>query len=190
MNPDTPSNPRGERGTPDDAAAPDIGALSGLGPMRPAEFSDEALEGAAQRTGGFVGSMKTNAVSQLNAQKTRATDQLENIAASVRQSTRRLREEQHDAVAAVLERGVNELERFTTTLRERDINEFIADLERFGRQQPALLLGSSFVAGLALARFAKASNPGRGWTRSTRIAGSSYSRSNRPGEGVTGQENL
>jgi hypothetical protein len=201
MNPDTPQfEPgRGEKSAQNrvaDAAESDLGSVplgtafdAGLGP---AELSDETLEGRRrEKSGGFVGTVKERAASQLNAQKVRATDQLDNIAQSVRQSTRRLRDENHEAVAAVLERGVNELERFTTTLRERDINEFLADLERFGRRQPALFLGSSLLAGVLLARFSKASDE----AGARRFGGnparpSRYNPFSRPEDGFAGQESL
>jgi hypothetical protein len=161
----------------------------GLGsPLGPAEYADQALEGEFETSRSFLGSVKSKASTQLNAQKLRATDQLDNFTASLRQSTQQLREEHHDAVAALLERGVAELERFTTTLRERDVNEFIADLERFGRRQPVLFLGSTFAAGLLLARFAKAAEPGTG--RNGRTARSPYHPYNRSGQGMTGQESL
>ena len=191
MNPDNPQTGRRRSGSSaregaDSAAASDIGSsslASGFdNALGPAELTDQAVEGrGAQRTSGrFVGSVKEKATSQLNAQKSRATDQLDDFAASVRQSTQRLRAEHHGAVAAMLERGADELERFAATMRGRDVNEFIADIERFGRRQPALFLGTSLAAGLLLARFAKASD---------RAPGNSNPFS-RPGEGFTGQESL
>jgi hypothetical protein len=192
MNPDSPQAGRRANGGSENAPAahadsPPPGMGPGLGsPLGPVEYADQTMEGA-QGTRSFAGSVKSKAASQLNAQKRRATDQLDNFTASLRQSTQQLREEHHDAVAALLERGVSELERFTTTLRDRDVNEFFADLERFGRRQPVLFLGSTFAAGLLLARFAKASEPGTGWSgRPAR----SYKPFNTSGHGMTGQESL
>ena len=188
MNPDTPQFGRRTGGDPPSVPF----GSSGLDAVRPAEFSDASVEGSsAEGSRGFVGSVKEKAKSQLNAQKSRATDQLDSFAQSVRQSTRRLRDERHDAVAAMLERGVDELERFAARLRDRDIDEFLADLERFGRRQPALFLGSSLAAGLLLARFAKASDAdarlGGGAPRTGRSRSNPF---NRPGGEFTGQENL
>jgi uncharacterized membrane protein len=193
MNPDTPAAGRANGNSTDTPAAQTPAAASSMGPglgspLGPAEYADGRMEGGFDEApGGFLHSVKRNATSQLNAQKRRATDQLDNFTATLRESTQQLRDERHDAVATLLERGVAELERLTTTLRERDINEFIADVERFGRRQPALFLGSSFVAGLLLARFAKASEPGSGWNGRSR---SSYNPYNTSGHGLTGQESL
>jgi hypothetical protein len=189
MNPDTP-----QFGQRTGGEAPSVSLGSGLDAVRPAEFSDASVEdSSAEGPRGFAGSVKEKAKSQLNAQKSRATDQLDSFAQSVRQSTRRLRDERHDAVAAVLERGVDELERFAARLRDRDIDEFLADLERFGRRQPALFLGSSLAAGLILARFAKASDADAarfGGGGSARSGRSRYNSFKRPGGDFTGQENL
>jgi len=203
MNPDTPQSGLGRgsssgRDPAKNAAEPDMGSASfgsafesGLGP---AELSSERVEGRGRdKARRLAGSVKEKATSQLNVQKARATDQLDNIARSVRQSTRKLRDENHDAVAAVLERGVNEMERWTTTLRERDVNEFLADIEQFGRRQPALFLGTSLLAGVLLARFAKASDgesAGRFAGRSSRPGDSGYNPFSRPGDSFTGQESL
>jgi len=203
MNSDTPQGGFGRSGgsardRAGNAAETDIGSASFGSPfdsgLGPAEFSDETLEGRRRdKSRGLVGSAKEKATSQLNAQKARATHQLDNIAQSVRRSTRKLRDENHEAVAAVLERGVNELERFTSTLRERDIDDFLADLEQFGRRQPVLFLGTSLVAGVLLARFAKASDGGSAGRlpgRSSRPGGLGDNPFSRPGEGFTGQESL
>lgn len=132
---------------------------------------------------GLLGSVKEKTTSQLNTQKARATEQLDQIASNVRRSTERLRAERHDVVATALERAVDQLERFSAQLRDRDMDELLADLERFGRRRPALFLGTSFAAGLMLARFAKASNDaapprgGRGSGGGGRLSGTF----NRPG---------
>jgi hypothetical protein len=193
MNPDTPQAGRRANGNENAPGAHPAGPGPSMGPglgspLGPAEYADQAVEGGFEKSRSFLGSVKSKASSQLNAQKLRATNQLDNFTSSLRHSTQQLREERHDAVAALLERGVAELERFTTTLRERDVNEFIADLERFGRRQPVLFLGSSFAAGLLLARFAKAAEPGTGWNDGR--ARSPYHPYNRSGEGMTGQESL
>lgn len=198
MNPETPSGglrtSRGDQaGRPGDQAGTQMDASFGNvldTPLRPAEFSDQALESeSSDRKRGVLNAVKNTATSQLNAQKSRATDQLDRIAENVRQSTRRLREEQHGAVAAVLERGADELERLTASLRDRDIDDFMRDLEGFARRQPALFLGSSLAAGLLLARFAKAGERQDGGRYGRRAPGGE-SRFGRPGSEFIGQENL
>jgi hypothetical protein len=137
----------------------------------------------AGRARSLLHSAKEQAASQLNAQKNRATDQLDQIAGQVRRSTQRLREERHDIVAVALERAVDGLERVSAQLRARDVDDLLADLERFGRQRPALFIGSSFAAGIVLARFAKASNTSSSSSRHARRepGGRTSTSFNRPG---------
>ena len=102
MNPETPSGGRrtsrgDQAGRPGDQAGTQMDTSFGNvldTPLRPAEFSDQALESeSSDRKRGVLNAVKNTATSQLNAQKSRATDQLDRIAENVRQSTRRLREE-------------------------------------------------------------------------------------------------
>ena len=195
MNPETPdtgrrANDSAQSAPPTHTSAPSPSMGPGLSsPLGPAEYADQAIEGGFEgKPRSLLSSVKDKAATQLNTQKLRATNQLDNFTASLRDSTQQLRNEHHDAVAALLDRGISELERLTTTLRERDINEFIADLERFGRRQPLLFLGSGFAAGLLLARFAKASEPGTGWNGGP--ARTRYNSYNTSGQGMTGQERL
>ena len=114
-----------------------------------------------EQTSGILNQVRDKAASQLNEQKTRATDSLGNVAQAVRQSTQHLREQQYDTVAQFVERAADQIERFSNHLRERDLNELVVEAQRFARQQPAVFIGSSFAAGMLAARFIKASRPTR-----------------------------
>jgi hypothetical protein len=114
-----------------------------------------------QQTSGILNQVRDKAASQLNEQKTRATDSLGSVAQAVRQSTHHLREQQYDTVAQFVERAADQIERFSNHLRERDLNDLVQEAQRFARQQPAVFIGSSFAAGMLAARFIKASRPER-----------------------------
>src|SRR5215211_3190678 len=114
-----------------------------------------------QQSPGILNQVRDKATSQLNEQKTRATDSLGNVAQAVRESTHHLREQQYDTVAQFVERAADQIERFSNHLRERDLNDLVSEAQRFARQQPAVFIGSSFAAGMLAARFIKASRPSR-----------------------------
>jgi hypothetical protein len=114
-----------------------------------------------QQASGILNQVREKAATQLNEQKTRATDSLGNVAQAVRQSTQHLREQQYDTVAQFVERAADQIERFSNHLRERDLNDLVDEAQRFARQQPAVFIGSSFAAGMLAARFIKASRPAR-----------------------------
>ena len=81
---------------------------------------------ADQQTSGILNQVRDKAASQLNEQKTRATDSLGSVAQAVRQSTQHLREQQYDTVAQFVERAADQIERFSNHLRERDLNELMS----------------------------------------------------------------
>jgi len=127
------------------------GASSATGEVRATD--------AGRESSGILHQVRQKAASQLNDQKARATDSLGSVADAVRQSTRQLRDQQFDTVAQVVERAADQIERLSNHLRERDLNELVAEAQQFARQQPAMFIGSSFAAGLLAARFIKASRP-------------------------------
>jgi hypothetical protein len=97
----------------------------------------------------------------LNTQKDRATDGLGSIAQAVRQTTGKLREDRQDMVAQYVEQAADQIERFSNSLREKDVSELLEDAQRFARRQPALFIGGSFAVGLLAARFLKSSRDER-----------------------------
>jgi hypothetical protein len=101
--------------------------------------------------------VKQRAAAQIHSQKDRATDGLNVIAQTVRQTTEQLRNEQHDAVARYVDRAADQIERFATHLRDRSVDELLQDARELARRQPALVIGGGFAVGLLAARFLKSS---------------------------------
>src|SRR3954470_2347879 len=182
MNPDTPQS--GKRAGGKSGQRPGGAAESAPGPDSTAttsgsNFGDTSAAGSAstgsdvsgasgleggdrrQAASRLIDQVKDNTTSQMNAQKERATAGLGSVADAVRQTGRQLRDQQHDAVAQVVESAAAQLERFSNHLRNRSLDELVSDAQRLARQQPAIFVGTSFAAGLVAARFIKASSPGR-----------------------------
>jgi len=142
-----------------------IGSITSSASGSGTSYGTSSATGAAgatdsgQQASGILHQVRQKAASQLNDQKARATDSLGSVADAVRQSTRQLRDQQFDTVAQVVERAADQIERLSNHLRERDLNELVAEAQQFARQQPAMFIGSSFAAGLLAARFIKASRP-------------------------------
>ncbi len=113
---------------------------------------------------GIMDKVKDGAVSQLSTQKDRATDGIGSVAQAVRQSTQQLRDGQHDTIAQYVDQAAAQLERFSTTLREKNVSELLDEAQRFARRNPALFIGGAFAVGLMSARFFKSSGDQRGDT--------------------------
>jgi hypothetical protein len=102
--------------------------------------------------------VRERATAQLSTQKDRATDGLGSVAQAVRQSTQHLRENKQDAIANYVEKAADQIDRFSTQLRNRDVGELVNEVQRFARRQPALFVGSAFAIGVIGARFLKSSS--------------------------------
>ena len=112
---------------------------------------------STDRQSSIVGRVRDSANNQLTRQKDRATDSLGSVAQAVRQSTNQLREQRHETIAQYIEQAANQLDRLSSRLREKNVNELVDDAQRFARQRPALFIGSAFALGLIGARFLKSS---------------------------------
>ena len=110
-----------------------------------------------QQASGFLGRVRERATSQIETQKERALDGLGSVAQAVRGSTQQLRDQRHDTVAQYVEQAADQIERLSRRLREKEIGEFFADVQRFAERQPAVFIGSAFALGFFGARFLKSS---------------------------------
>jgi ElaB/YqjD/DUF883 family membrane-anchored ribosome-binding protein len=125
-----------------------------------AESSDRSTTEFATQPRGIAGKVRERATAQLSTQKDRASDGLGTIAQAVRQTTDRLRSEQHETLAGYVEQAAEQIERLSNGLREKPVGELLQDAQQFARRQPALFIGGSFAVGLLAARFLKSSGEG------------------------------
>ena len=120
-----------------------------------------------EQSSGMVDRVKQSAAAQLTSQKTRATDALGSVAAAIRHSSEPLRENNQGMLADYVGKAADQLEQFSTRLRERDLTELMDDAKRFARRQPALFVGAAFAIGVVAARFLKSSPAGQRRLRSS-----------------------
>jgi ElaB/YqjD/DUF883 family membrane-anchored ribosome-binding protein len=121
---------------------------------------EHAQTGTGQETGkteGIMGRVRNTANTRLSQQKDRATEGLGSVAQAVRQSTQQLRDQKHFTLAQYVEQAADQLDKLSTRLKEKNINELVDDAQRFARQRPALFIGSAFAVGLIGSRFFKSS---------------------------------
>ena len=102
---------------------------------------------------GWMGRIRERATTQLSTQKDLLSSGLGNVATAARQSTQVLRERQHDAIAQYVDKAADGLDRFSTRLREREVNDIMADVGRAAKKQPALFVGTAVAIGVIGARF-------------------------------------
>jgi vacuolar-type H+-ATPase subunit E/Vma4 len=75
----------------------------------------------------------------------------------MRDAARQFEERQEGGVAGYVEKAADYVDRVSSTLRERDVEDLMAEVEEQLRRKPAVVLGAAAVVGFALGRFLRAS---------------------------------
>lgn len=114
---------------------------------------------AKHEVSGMAGQAREHVQHLVGERKDRAADQIGSFAGSLRDAARKL--EDGDGGATALGRyattAADQVDRLSQYMRDRDLNAFVRDAETFARRHPDVFLGGTFIAGLILARFFKAS---------------------------------
>jgi hypothetical protein len=119
----------------------------------------QVAEQAKDALGETVSKVREQAVSQVDAQKARATETVNSVAQAVHQTAEQLRQQDQGAIAGYADKAADQIERFSTYLNNRDFNDLAIEVQRFARRQPAIFLGGALLAGMLAARFLKSSAP-------------------------------
>jgi hypothetical protein len=117
-----------------------------------------STDGGGRGTARIIDKVRDTAAAQLTSQKNRATDGLGSISQAVRQSTHQLRDQEHDVIAHYIEQAADQIDRFSRSLRDKDVGDLARDMQRMAQRRPALFIGGAFAVGLLGARFWKSSS--------------------------------
>jgi hypothetical protein len=121
---------------------------------------------------------KAKAREAAHSGQTAAADQLEHLALGVRRSAENFDDEQA-WVKQGLSTAAESLERFSSTLRERDLGDLMHDAEDAARRHPVVFATACAFAGFALVRFLKSSRRDTSYAGGTSAGG--YSTGSRYG---------
>lgn len=94
--------------------------------------------------------------SMIQEQKESLATKVQEYASAARAASERLRTDD-DALAGPAERAASQLDRMSNYLRDKQPADLLDDIESLARRRPEIVFGGMFVAGLAAARFFKAS---------------------------------
>jgi hypothetical protein len=169
----------------------DLGGLKDEAKNLAREAKDQTKELANQ-----AGSHLNQLVSR---QKDQAAERLGGLAGSLRNAASKLEEDETIGnFGGYATKAAEQVDRFSNYLRDGDLQGFFRDAETTARRHPDLFLGGTFLAGLLLARFLKASSPRRealvpydqgpqrfssGFDRATYGSAPSYTTERYPGAG-------
>ena len=101
------------------------------------------------------------AETNVSSQKQRVSDTLDAVAQTLRDSGEGVRDQQPQ-IASVVDQAAQRVEKFSTFIRDRDVNELVSEAENFARREPLIFLGGALAVGFIAARFVKASSPQSG----------------------------
>jgi hemerythrin superfamily protein/ElaB/YqjD/DUF883 family membrane-anchored ribosome-binding protein len=87
--------------------------------------------------------------------------QLGGVAAALHKTARQLGEEDQGGMAQYVDQAATGLERFSQSLRERNLSSLVGQVEDFARQQPVAFIGTAALVGFLAARFLKSSSERR-----------------------------
>jgi hypothetical protein len=98
---------------------------------------------------------------QLDQRSTEAGSQARAVASSLRSSSESVRGDGNDGAARLLEQAGGQIDRLGGYLEQKSGDEMMRDIENMARRRPWMIAGVGLLAGIAIARFVKASSEGR-----------------------------
>jgi beta-phosphoglucomutase-like phosphatase (HAD superfamily) len=134
----------------------------------------EVAEQAQQKAKELASQAQEQAKSAAETRKEQAVEGLEGIAQAFRQTGQNLRTAEQGTVADYSEQVANQIERFSSFLSERNVDQLLGDAESYARSHPELFLGGAFALGLLVGRFIKSSGERRELVRAGYYHSSSY----------------
>jgi hypothetical protein len=126
-----------------------------------AEKVQDAASTAQERAADLKEAGTNRLSEQLDQRTTQVGSQARTLAQSMRRSGDELREEGNAGAAGAAERAAERVERLGGYLEVKRGDEIVRDVEAFARRRPWALAGLGLVAGMAVARFLKASSEKR-----------------------------
>jgi hypothetical protein len=120
--------------------------------------TDRLTNEAQDKSKEVVDKAKDTAMNTMESQKSRAANNIGNVAEALRQTGKQLRNQDQQGFSRMADTAADRLEQFSDDLQNKDFNEMMDDVEDFARRDPELFLGGAVVLGLLAARFLKSSN--------------------------------
>jgi len=122
------------------------------------ELRDEAMEVKNQ----VVEAARARARTAFQQQQENMAEVVKDVASVLHQAAQQLSQSQRTNAASYADSAAVQIEYFAESLRERNIDEMIGDLENYARRQPEVFISGAFALGFLAARFVKNANEKRG----------------------------
>ena len=117
---------------------------------------------AVKKTATSLGSgAKKSAANEVEGVKQEASESLRAFADAVHGAGEKLAESDQGMAAQMVQEAARGLERLSTALGKKELQDIVADVRDFGRNNPTALIAGSVLAGLALGRFVRSTDDDR-----------------------------
>jgi hypothetical protein len=117
----------------------------------------QAGERVAHEAQRFADAAKEKGRSILDDQQHFFASQIGGVAKALHRTAQQLGEEDQQGIAQYVDQAAAGLERFSHTLRDRNLSSLVGQVEHFARQQPVAFIGGAALVGFLAARFLKSS---------------------------------
>lgn len=121
------------------------------------EMAADATSTAKETATQALGEARTRAESVVDERKSQAAERLQGIAGALRETGNTLHGRQEDVFADYANSAADQVEKFSSYLRDQNVSTLLRDIEGFARRQPELFLAGTLAAGFMLGRFFKSS---------------------------------
>ena len=132
-------------------------STSGAGSSSIGDKTRSAADAVGREASGVANDLKDRALNFAETQKRTGADRLSDVAGAVERAAGEIEQESPDA-ARYIRQAAQGVQRFSSQMRERGIEDIAAQARDIARRQPLLVFGGAVLAGLAIARFLKSSN--------------------------------
>jgi hypothetical protein len=116
-----------------------------------------AKQAAKDQAGAVWNDTKETARSIIGEQKHAAASGIGDFASALRRAAREMDGSGQSTVCRLANSAADGLEQVSGTLRDRDVNALVRDVESFARRQPVAFFGAALAAGFLAMRFLKSS---------------------------------
>lgn len=136
--------------------------LSG-GPERVEAGKTEAARKVHEIGERAVGLSKSHAKAIFSDRKRDLSETVDAVSRALHEASKSLHDQHYEDTARFVDKSAEQVDSFSTRLRDRDADHIISDAEDYVRQRPAFSIGGALAAGFLVARFVKsgASETGR-----------------------------
>lgn len=130
---------------------------SGSGAATGQEELSASMTDVQEKAEQLVDTARQQAKGQIGSQKDRLAGSLGIVADALHTAGDQVRDKNDEMMAGYLDSAADRVDELANALRDQDVTGLVRTVERFGREQPGMLLAATFGLGFAAARFLKSS---------------------------------